>query len=210
MKKIIVLSLVLLCVMQTVFANTKSFAPSEIASIQQNTQAQLDSEEMQRFTQQMGKDYQSTSVKMAQSKKRRGALMVLVSFSMPVPMIKRYAMDAKKVGAVIVLRGFVKNNINSVARLVHEVLGADDLGLTIDPIVFEKLAIQRVPAFVLFNEHGVACLNDNDCIPDDNDYDFLSGNVTLAYALSQFANRDGALAKSATALLIKLREQGGA
>ncbi len=209
MKRIILISILLLGAM-SVFANTKDFAPSEIASIQQDTQAKLQSDEMQQITQQMARDYEAHDLKKLPTKKRRDAVMILVSFSMPMPMIKRYALDAKKIGASVVLRGFVNNNISDTGRFVHEMIGAQDLGLNVDPIIFEKLNIHKVPAFVLLNDKGMACVNDNTCIPDSNDYALLTGNVTLSYALSQFANGDGELAKRAASLLITLRERRGA
>ena len=120
---------------------------------------------------------------------RRAALLIFVSSDMPLTSLHQYVMAAQRVKAALVLRGLVKGTFRNTARFVHRVLDGARGGISIDPIAFERLGIHQVPAIVLFNPAGLACLNAPDCTPSPSQFDVVYGQVTLAYALEQMAHR---------------------
>lgn len=190
-----------------IFAKAQDFSPEEIQSIQKATQQQLNNEAVQRWVKTIEHYNPSQPTTNNQIiKKRRNILMIFVSFSMSDTSLRRYLNECQRIRASLVLRGLINNSFTDTARKVHGVIQKNQGGFSIDPIAFEKLHINKVPAIVLFNQAGLICLNDQECTLDSDDYDIIEGQVTLDYALSQFAKGDGVIAKSAKTLLKQLRE----
>lgn len=121
------------------------------------------------------------------TQKRRGELMILVSFSMAPRNLHQYLIDASKIGGHLVLRGLVNNSLKVTAQYVSDVVQGTQSGIQIDPIIFEKLAIYQVPAIVLFDSSALPCLDDADCRMNPRDYDTVTGNVSVDYALQIFS-----------------------
>ncbi len=93
---------------------------------------------------------------------------VFVSFAMGEQSINQIVKSAKRHGATIVLRGLYKNSMReTIAKL------ADAAGIIIDPTLFEKYTVTSVPTFILCNE---------------DKFDVLRGNVSIKFALEQFAS----------------------
>lgn len=111
-------------------------------------------------------------------------IFVLVSSSLPKSSLKQYLIDAEKFNAQIVLQGLVRSSLKDTASLI---LNAQAGGLSIDPIIFSKLDVQKIPAIIKFNARGLDCLKQKDCVPDKVDYDIVYGNISLDYALKLFA-----------------------
>lgn len=107
-------------------------------------------------------------------------LWIFVSHSMPKGLIAKYAKVADKIGAKLVIRG-LKNN--SFKETISYLKGIQNQGLKIavHPQVFAKFKVNLVPSFVLSN---------------NKQYDKLTGNVSIAYVLKQFAE-SGETAKEA-------------
>lgn len=137
---------------------------------------------------------------------RRATVMILVSSSMSPSSVHRYLSDASHIKASVVMRGLINNSLSESARYIHLALGELKSGVSIDPIVFEKLNVHRVPVIVLLNQTGVYCLNTEDCTMNPEDYEVVVGNVTLDYALSVMAEKHSAQSKTATSLLQLLRD----
>lgn len=138
---------------------------------------------------------------------QRATVMILVSSSMPASTIHRYLLDASKINASIVLRGLVNNSLQDTGRFIHLALDQLKSGVSIDPVVFEKLHIDKVPVIILFNQSGLNCLNTQDCTVDTYDYDAVYGHVTLEYALSVMAERGSANQIAVKSLLKVLRNK---
>ncbi len=125
--------------------------------------------------------------------------LVFVSFSMPEAALKQLLGDAGKVGGQLVLNGLVDDDLKATSRRLLTVQGidpeadelpddvgkADVAGMGIDPTLFERLAIQHVPTFVLPLEPVQACAEGQGCPPFRHIR--VSGDVSLAYALDKFA-----------------------
>lgn len=93
--------------------------------------------------------------------------LIFVSLSMPEATLKSLYIDAQAHGAALVLRGLKNHSFKQTTEALKQ------LGITvqIDPLLFKKYQIKAVPTFVWVVG------------PQTHT---LSGNVSLAYALSQF------------------------
>ncbi len=104
-------------------------------------------------------------------KKNSSTVTIFVSFSMPKETLKALAFEAQKHKAVLVIRGLIDNSFLKTATFVKE-LGE---GIILDPLLFRKYNIVMVPTFIEEQQAG---------------YKKISGNITLAYALSKFKEED--------------------
>lgn len=76
--------------------------------------------------------------------------LVFVSFSMPEPLIVDYLKQAKRWNAQVVLRGAINGDIPTTFARVQALIEKHDVqGVMIDPTLFQRFGIQRVPAMVL-------------------------------------------------------------
>lgn len=74
--------------------------------------------------------------------------VIFVSSSMPVAALKNLGSQAKKMGAVLVIRGFVKGTLQATASLVDSI----NCPLEIDPKLFEKCNVQHVPTIMVYEK----------------------------------------------------------
>lgn len=118
-------------------------------------------------------------------------LLVFVSFSMPLEVIKVLGSQTHQLGGKLVLRGLVKGNFKETLEKLKELQEE----VIIDPPLFETFNVKNVPTFVLRQERSMSSL-------ETGAYDRLQGNVTLHYALEQFALKGN---EGARALLQQLR-----
>ncbi|MBL0941406.1 MAG: type-F conjugative transfer system pilin assembly protein TrbC [Alphaproteobacteria bacterium] len=133
-----------------------------------------------------------------QNPKQIPQLLVFVSFSMQKETLKSLAQSLKQVGGALVFCGLVNDSFKDTGK-AFEVLGEEAL---IDPTLFRAHQVTRVPTFVLrqAQDEFPPLLSQ---VPLT--FDQLSGNVTLDYALSQFAEKGEV--KGARELLAQLRGQ---
>lgn len=89
--------------------------------------------------------------------------LIFVSSSMPRESLKKLAYQAVQYNAHLVIRGMVKGSMVETAKLVDEI----DCPLEIDPTLFARFKIVKVPVFIVYhNDH----------------WHQVSGNVDLAFA----------------------------
>lgn len=98
--------------------------------------------------------------KQSKEEKRHPDLLICVSFSMPDETIKALAAQAQKEGGKVVFRGLYKGSFREMGQKLRK-LGIEAL---IDPVVFQKNAVQQVPTFLYKGDR-------------------VSGNISLPYAL---------------------------
>ena len=129
-------------------------------------------------------------------------LLVFVSFSMPEASLRRIAIESKKTGAVMVLRGFKNDSLKETIAASETVAG---LGakLMVHPELFTQYQIQDVPTYVLSTPQAAGCGSDGQCVP----YYTIKGDVSLHAVLERFADRKDSqvLASSAATRLAALR-----
>lgn len=128
-------------------------------------------------------------------------VMVFVSFSMPENSLRELSEQVKQVGGQLVFRGMVKNSMQVTAQAM---LGLNSSGVKaiIHPKLYERFEVKQVPTFILVNSKEAYCASDN-CTPL---HDRMSGNVSLGYALEEFAS-SGDHNELAASLLEKVRGQ---
>lgn len=122
------------------------------------------------------------SLETRKSEARYPRLLVFVSFSMPVQTLKALGSQVNAVDGNLVLRGLVKGSFKETAEKLKELQEE----ILIDPTLFESYGISSVPTFVLRSESRRKI--------KDGSYDRLSGNVSLEYALEQFASKGDQIA----------------
>lgn len=124
-------------------------------------------------------------------------LYVFVSFSMGEKGLKAALEDAKRYGAQVVLKGFKDGSAKKTIAALTAMTEKTKYGLIIDPELFETFQVKMVPTIILSNRSRD--MEDGNSTPL---HDRISGNVTLKYALEQFAS-SGDLKAVASALLKK-------
>ena len=108
---------------------------------------------------------------------------VFVTLSMPN--LKVLVSDAKKYDAILVIQGLKEDSFLKTANHLKEILKEESEGILIDPTLFRKYKVKKVPTFV---------------IATNDAYDKLSGNVTIWYALNKLIS-DGELGDFAKELM---------
>jgi len=171
-----------------------------------------DAEQLNRARTEIGKllDQAEQHGVLADPSTRSGSrFYVFVSFSMPDVTLRRLMQQAKRIGAPLVLRGMVENDMNKTRIKVGQLLDADkngntniEGGLSIDPTLYERFGISVVPSFVLADAPVQAC-NQTGCPTPD--FVRLAGDVTLQYVLESIAREAPAMRNDAWALLATMR-----
>ena len=126
--------------------------------------------------------------------------ILFVSFSMPETALRRYLEQAARLGATVVLRGFVGDSMKTTLERILGLLYPDGLptkkedarlpeayaGLSfaIDPTLYERFGITQVPALVLPAEPVPACTPQGCPAPE---HVKLAGDVGLPYAMALIA-----------------------
>lgn len=130
-------------------------------------------------------------------------LLVFVSTSIPAETLKVIGTQAKRSGAVLVLRGvaggFNGVNLRKTMQLMRPAMeqGAD---VQINPELFLRYGVKEVPTTVLSSAAGKGC-DEGFC----TQHVALVGDVTIEYALEEFARRHDDLGRIAESRLDKLR-----
>ncbi|MBK9132441.1 MAG: type-F conjugative transfer system pilin assembly protein TrbC [Gammaproteobacteria bacterium] len=123
--------------------------------------------------------------------------LVFISFSMPDDSLRALLRDAERTGSPLVLRGMVDNSMKRTVERIGELLGTGKPGkdvvdgpapsLAIDPTLFERFGVDKVPTFILLLDAAAPCTPAGCPVPDHLK---LAGDVSLAYALGVMA-REG-------------------
>ena len=94
---------------------------------------------------------------------------VFVSSSMPRPSLMQLLEQSKKINAAVVLRGFINDSHKTTTFALQDLINITQYGLIVDPELFTKYEITKVPTFVITNE---------------NKYDKVSGNISWQEAIN--------------------------
>jgi conjugal transfer pilus assembly protein TrbC len=150
----------------------------------------------------IARKYRDNYAVMKQQQQPTEELLVFVSTSMPPATLKRLGEQARKAGAVIVLRGFrgglVKDALKETMGFIKPMV---ETGATVkvDPEAFARHDVTAVPTFVIAaREEGCAvelCAVRSFA---------LSGDVSLEFALETWVNRGGDAGRKASAYLARI------
>ena len=118
--------------------------------------------------------------------------MVFVSLSMPEPALKAIIRDASQAGGIVVFRGFPNNSakqfIAGLSKVVDDQSQFASIG--IDPRLFRAFDVQAAPTYVVAGSDFDLC-DGITCKTQVPPHDAMSGNVSVRYALTTFADEGG-------------------
>lgn len=96
---------------------------------------------------------------------------IFVSFSMNDTSLRHYYAEAQKIGAKLIMRGFVKDdNEKNIFISTKQRVAKAKINIDINPGLFERCKIEAVPAFAIIEDNG--------------DIYKTSGHITLSKALA--------------------------
>ena len=130
-------------------------------------------------------------------------VLIFASLAMPGPSLRQVLLDADRLHAVVVFRGFLQNSVFRTGDALRSALGEGETpkGFAIDPTLFSRFHVSAVPVYVVLSEPLATCETE-DCLRDPLPaHDRLSGNIPLETALNLVAAGQGDAASTATALL---------
>ena len=114
----------------------------------------------------------------------QGVVYVAVSFSMDRTALRSLAAEARRAGAVLVIRGFVGGSVPKTVAASRSVFDENTAaGLAIDPQVFRAFDIKRAPTFIAAQAPVEPCEGEVTCSSRPTIHDKLSGNISLEEAL---------------------------
>ena len=133
-------------------------------------------------------------------------VLVFASLSLPEASWRQWSVDAKRAGAVFVLRGVAPDGLAATARRIKSRLPEGGAGVAIDPVLFRRFAVDAVPAVAVV-PGGVAPCRRRGCAGEPAPvHDRIAGNVGLAAALEAVAAEGMVGRETARRHLARLRE----
>ncbi len=103
------------------------------------------------------------------------SVYLFTSWTIPEETWIQLSHDLNQIGGTLVIRGIPKNSFSEFTKRVLELKKRGfEAAIQIDPGLFLKYQIDKVPALV---------------VADTNAFDKLSGNVSLSFALEQMAEK---------------------
>lgn len=134
-------------------------------------------------------------------------LIVFASLSMPPQALRQLIRDTARAGGVVVFRGFPNNSMKEFAARLGKIVDKQDdfANIGIDPRLFRAFDVQAVPTYVAVSSDFDLCAGFS-CRTRVPPYDRMIGNVSVEYALEQFADGNGPGAKVAAVGLTNLRK----
>lgn len=107
--------------------------------------------------------------------------VIFVSFSLPQSKLRELLADAGRIGAMVALRGLINDDLNTtLARMGELAKDQETSGIVLDPTLFSRFNISRVPAFLLPLEPIPPCDVDKCKVPP---HVLAAGNASLSYFL---------------------------
>ena len=113
-------------------------------------------------------------------------LMIFVSLSMPRQMLERYAEQAKRFNAVMIMRGFVDDKL-STTRATLQGLNKAGASWQISPEPFTHFKIDKVPAIVMATAESASVTEEGCAAPET--YTSIFGDMSVHAALDQMSRR---------------------
>ncbi len=147
------------------------------------------------------------SSNLAAGKGEAPQFIVFASLSMPPQSLKQLIGDTARAGGVVVFRGFPNNSMKEFAGRLGKIVDRQDdfANVGIDPRLFRAFDVQAVPTYVAVSTDFDLCAGFS-CQTKVPPYDRLIGNVSVQYALEQFAEGNGPGARVAAVGLTNLRK----
>ena len=134
-------------------------------------------------------------------------VFVFVSFSMPPQSLRAVMEEAHDYEATVLFQGFLNNSVFDTQEALLTVFGSEEetKGFGIDPTMFVRFGIDRVPAVIVTREEIQPCETSgcqNDIAPV---HDKIMGNIPLTAVFEEIVTRQGDTADHAALLLNRKR-----
>ena len=129
-------------------------------------------------------------------------MLIFVSSSMPLSLLKAYAKEAKDYNGTLVFKGLPHGSFKELSKLISEIYEDYDqaqsshAGSIIDDEAFAKFEVTSVPTIILAEEKE--CFREVGCKVT---YDKLVGNIGIKAALEKFKD-EGEIREVASNLLM--------
>lgn len=131
-------------------------------------------------------------------------VIIFISFSIPEQSIVSLLQDAKKLHASVVIRGLIHNSFKETfIKMASIVKKAGGGGVELNPPVFKKFDIQKVPAIVVLPT-SQTCYSQKICSEDK--FDVVYGDIPLFNALKTIRDHGTVSKKSAEQLVLSWEE----
>ena len=125
----------------------------------------------------------NTSIAMPRIRKGESDLIVFVSLSMPTQMLMGYAKQAKRFGAILMMRGFVDDKMSATRDTVDR-LNTQGVEWQINPEPFKKFKVEKVPSIVLASAEDEMSVTQDGCATPDA-FTMVSGDIQIIDALDK-------------------------
>lgn len=135
-------------------------------------------------------------VQRSKTPQQKGELLIFVSFSLGEKALLNLAVEAKKYGGTLVLRGFKDANYKKTAQALHKIITKTGQGFIVDPEPYNLFHINSVPTYILTTPFQMNASTRTSTPFHDRIY----GDMSLHHALERIA-KDGDLREVAQALL---------
>lgn len=152
------------------------------------------------------KHYNSHRPSFEGGQKTTPGLLYFASFSVPEASLDRTIDQAEKSGAALVLRGLVKGgDFRATAERLGKLLKGRRVSFLIDPTLFTRFEIERVPTVVLISDGEVPRCEDQACNAPVPPHWAIAGDVSIDYALEAIVRQAPEAASTAQPYLAALR-----
>ena len=132
-------------------------------------------------------------------------LIAFASLSMPPKALRALIEDTARAGGIVVFRGFPNNSMRDFTARIAKIVARDDdfANIGIDPRLFRAFDVTAVPTYVAVSSDFDLCAGFA-CRTRVPAHDRMVGNVTVDYALTNFAQSGGPGARIAAVGLKRL------
>ncbi len=134
-------------------------------------------------------------------------IIVFLTLDMPDKSLIQWLEQAKRAGAVAVIRGFYGGKLSTTIKRLQSLPRELSAGLAIAPTMFERLQIDHAPVVLVLANEMPPCMSpqcDEDPVPEHNR---VSGNIGLEAALTHIAHNGGEMIRRDTEqALMRLRQ----
>jgi conjugal transfer pilus assembly protein TrbC len=134
---------------------------------------------------------------------KQDELFVFASFAMPTASLERMMIDAAKVGAVVVFRGFKNNSWKDTTETIAT-LKNGGVNAVVNPNAFKAFKVKVVPVVVLAAPTALQQLDNEGCAPE-REFVSVVGDVTLDYALERIAKKSTRFSGTSTRYVQAIR-----
>lgn len=179
------------------FQDARQFE-SEVLQLQEESikkvESLLEDSEFQEFV----ADLQDKLPEIQRSKAshQKGEILIFVSFSLGEKALLNLAIDAKRYGGTLVLRGFIKGSFKKTTQALQKIITKTGQGFIVDPELYALFGVQSAPTFILTKPFQVNASERN----STPFHDRIQGDISLRFALERFA-KEGDLKEVAQTFL---------